>query len=61
MPRLFTLLFTYLILNNLIYADVVKPALVQITVHTDERVNIKIRTSIEASLTGINGQYKNTQ
>lgn len=42
-------------------ADVVKPALVEISVHTTGRVSIEIRASIEALLTGINGQYKNTQ
>lgn len=38
-----------------------KPALVEISVFSDARVNIEIRTSIEALLTGINGRYRNTQ
>lgn len=43
------------------YADVVKPALVEINVFTSGKVEIEIRASIEALLTGINAQYKNTQ
>ncbi len=42
-------------------ADIVKPALVEISVFSDARVTIEIRTSIEALLTGINGRYRNTQ
>ena len=41
-------------------ADIVKPALVEISVFSDAR-GIEIRTSIEALLTGINGRYRNTQ
>ena len=41
-------------------ADVVKPALVEISVSTDERVEVEIRTSIEALLTEINGRFRNT-
>ena len=41
-------------------ADVVKPALVEISVFTDERVEIEIRTSLEALLTGINARFRNT-
>ncbi|MEE9302430.1 MAG: HupE/UreJ family protein [Thiotrichaceae bacterium] len=42
-------------------ADVVKPALIEINVETTGEINIEIRASIEALLTGINGQYKNTK
>jgi hypothetical protein len=42
-------------------ADVVKPALIEISVSTTGEVSIEIRASIEALLTGINGQYQNTQ
>lgn len=42
-------------------ADVVKPALIEINVDTQGDIKIEIRASIEALLTGINGQYKNTQ
>lgn len=41
-------------------ADVVKPALVEISVYDDGRLAVEIRASIEALLTGINGQYQNT-
>lgn len=42
-------------------ADVVKPALVEISVFSDGRFEIELRASIEALLTGINGRYRNTQ
>lgn len=42
-------------------ADVVKPALIEISVNQTGKVTIDARLSIEALLTGINGQYKNTQ
>jgi len=41
-------------------ADLVKPALIEISVFTDGRFRVEIRASIEALLTGINGQYKDT-
>ena len=42
-------------------ADVVKPALIEISVYTTEVVEVEIRTSVEALLTGINGRYRNTK
>lgn len=42
-------------------ADVVKPALIEISANTEGHVDIEIRASIEALLTGINGKYKNTK
>lgn len=42
-------------------ADIVKPALVEISVKTDGTFRVEIRASIEALLTGINGRYKNTK
>ncbi len=42
-------------------ADVVKPALIEISVYDDETLIVEIRASIEALLTGINSRYKNTQ
>jgi len=42
-------------------ADIVKPALVEISANTNGEVNVEVRASIEALLTGINAQYKNTQ
>jgi type IV secretory pathway VirB2 component (pilin) len=41
-------------------ADVVKPALVEISVFSEGRYRVEIRASIEALLTGINGQYRDT-
>jgi len=43
------------------YADVVKPALIEISVHTEGRFSIELRASIEAMMTGIDGRYKNTK
>ncbi len=42
-------------------ADIVKPALVEISVYTDGRYRVELRASLEAIMTGINSQYKNTQ
>lgn len=44
-----------------VQADVVKPALIEISVNKQGQVDIEIRASIEALLTGINGRYKNTK
>ena len=44
-----------------LFADVVKPALVEINVNNKREISIEIRASIEALLTGINAKYKNTQ
>lgn len=43
------------------FADVVKPALVEISAHTSGKVIVDVRVSLEALLTGINAKYKNTQ
>lgn len=42
-------------------ADIVKPALIEISVNTNGTYQIEIRASIEALLTGINTRYRNTQ
>jgi hydrogenase/urease accessory protein HupE len=47
--------------GSLALADVVKPALIEISVNTRGTWHIEIRTSIEALLTGINARYKNTR
>ena len=44
-----------------VMADVVRPALVEISVKTDGTYRVEVRASIEALLTGINAKYKNTQ
>ncbi len=56
-----SLFLTVISLYVPVYADVVKPALVEISVFSDAQVSVEIRTSIEALLTGINGRYRNTQ
>ena len=42
-------------------ADLVKPALIEISVYADGHFEAELRASIEALLTGINARYKNTQ
>ena len=61
MRQFILLIFLFLSAPGYLLADVVKPALVEISAHTDGRVEIELRASIEALLTGINGQYKNTK
>ena len=61
MKRLIYFLFLSSLSYNIAQADVVKPALVEINVDQDGSLKIEIRASIEALLTGINAQYKNTQ
>jgi hydrogenase/urease accessory protein HupE len=55
------LLATLLLASLPVTADVVRPALVEISVHTTGVFRIEVRASIEALLTGINTRYKNTQ
>ena len=58
----FPLLFYAILLISLqSHADVVKPALVEISVNTNGSFSIEVRASIEALLTGINSRYKNTK
>ena len=57
-----TLLVMFISINgSIVHADVVKPALIEVSVYTTGDVDIEIRASIEALLTGINALYKNTQ
>jgi hydrogenase/urease accessory protein HupE len=49
-----------LLLSYQAKADVVKPALVEISVYSEGSYRIEIRTSIEAILTGINSRFTNT-
>lgn len=42
-------------------ADIVKPALVEISVYADGHYRVELRASIEAMMTGINSKYKRTQ
>ena len=59
--RLWILLWLMWVTPSLVWADVVKPALVEISVKTDGTYHIEVRASIEALLTGINARYRNTQ
>jgi len=65
-----SLAFTYLAvlisLVSIVYspsirADVVKPALIEISTYKEGKFSIELRVSIEAMMTGIDGSYKNTQ
>lgn len=53
--------FLWLFFVSMAHADVVRPALVEISAYTSGRIEIDIRLSIEALITGINARYKNTQ
>jgi hydrogenase/urease accessory protein HupE len=55
------MLFFFCMPWGLVLADVVKPALVEISVNTNGTYRIEVRASIEALLTGINARYTNTQ
>lgn len=56
-----SLLFLLGLFSTFTLADMVKPALVEISVNTNGRYQIEVRASIEALLTGINSQYRNTK
>lgn len=57
---LFYLLSSLFLASNSV-ADIVKPALVEISVFADGHYRAELRASIEAMMTGINSRYKNTQ
>jgi len=59
--NLIPLLLLSLITFSTANADIVKPALVEISVFKSGKFSIELRTSIEAMMTGIDGRYKNTQ
>jgi hypothetical protein len=54
------ILFLLLFLVGFARADVVKPALVEISIFENKTVEIEIDLSLEAAMTGIGTQYKNT-
>ena len=58
--KLYLFAFLALILALPARADVVRPALIEISLFTSGAVEIEIRASVEALLTGINGRYTNT-
>lgn len=59
--RFFVVFIPLLMFSANLWADVVKPALIEISVYSDGHSRTEIRASIEALLTGINGQYRNTK
>jgi hypothetical protein len=54
------LLLLSLLISTFVRADVVKPALVEISFFQDKTVEISIDLSLEAAMTGIGTQYKKT-
>ncbi len=60
MPRLLKPLALFFLLMGASIADVVKPALVEISIYPDKKVEVVIDLSLEAVMTGIGTQYKNT-
>lgn len=61
MLRITLFFITLMGMISMTYADIVKPALVEVSVYSSAEVEVEIRASIEALLTGINAQYKNTK
>lgn len=53
--------FLVLFFSLPVSADVVRPALIEISVFTQGKVSIELRVSVEALMTGINGKYTNTK
>lgn len=51
----------FVVVSLTVQADVVKPALIEVTANIEGNTVIEVRASIEALLTGINGRYKNTK
>ena len=61
MKRILLIFALFALCHSNTYADVVKPALIEVSVYSTGEVEVSIRASIEALLTGINARYKNTQ
>ena len=59
--RLLLLIIISCLSYKTVFADVVKPALIEINVDNERVIVVEVRASIEALLTGINAKYKNTQ
>ncbi|WPE18237.1 HupE/UreJ family protein [Candidatus Thioglobus autotrophicus] len=49
-----------LLINISVQADVVKPALVEVTIFNNKTLEVTIDLSLEAAMSGIGTQYKNT-
>lgn len=58
---IFLYVFPALMGVNYSIADIVKPALVEISVYAEGHYRIELRASIEAMMTGINSKFKNTK
>ncbi|HCV93039.1 MAG TPA: hypothetical protein DGD62_05125, partial [Gammaproteobacteria bacterium] len=56
--RLFLTLL--LLLSSFVKADVVKPALIEISIFEGKTLEVEIDLSLEAAMTGIGTQYKKT-
>ncbi len=56
--KLFALLL--ILISAIVQADVVKPALVEISIINDKTIEIEIDLSLEAAMTGIGTKYKKT-
>ncbi|MBC8493372.1 MAG: HupE/UreJ family protein [Candidatus Thioglobus sp.] len=54
------LLLSLLLISSLARADVIKPALIEVSFFHDKTVELSIDLSLEAIMTGIGTQYKNT-
>ena len=50
-----------LLLPGLLHADVIKPTMADISVHSTGEVDIELHVSIEALMTGINNRWRRTQ
>lgn len=59
-PRRCLTALLLLVLSPAAWSDIVKPALIEISVFSEGHYRVEVRASIEALLTGINAQYKNT-
>lgn len=58
---IFLILFSTFFVTEYSRADIVKPALVEISVYAEGHYRLELRASIEAIMTGINSKYKNTK
>jgi len=59
--KILAIVYLLIFVNTFGFSDVVKPALIEINVNKQGQVDVEIRASIEALLTGINGKYINTK
>ncbi len=60
MPYLIKIIALFWLLIGVSIADVVKPALVEISIYSDKKVTVVIDLTLEAAMTDIGTQYKKT-